>query len=78
MSNEVTNDTVVGNQTQACVVEVAAPSSLSPSDTLLSRIATLLFLLVAGMLTVFGYYASGQPMPSGAPKKAKPMQISCA
>lgn len=58
MSNEATNDTVGGKQTQAHVVEVVSPSSLSPSDKLLRRIATLLSLLVAGMLTVFGYYAS--------------------
>ena len=34
------------------------PSSASPSDMLLRRIAILLFILVAGLLTVFGYYAS--------------------
>jgi predicted PurR-regulated permease PerM len=37
---------------------MALPSSTSPSDRVLRRIAILLFLLVAGMLTVFGYYAS--------------------
>jgi predicted PurR-regulated permease PerM len=58
MSNQVRNDTVVEKQIQAQVVEMAPPSSPSPSDMLLRRIATLLFLLVAGMLTVFGYYAS--------------------
>jgi predicted PurR-regulated permease PerM len=40
------------------VVEMALPSSTSPSDELLRRIATLLFILVAGLLTVFAYYAS--------------------
>ena len=34
------------------------PSSTSSPDKLLSRIAILLFILVAGLLTVFGYYAS--------------------
>src|SRR6202142_4747491 len=34
------------------------PSSASSSDKLLSRIAILLFILGAGLLTVFGYYAS--------------------
>ena len=34
------------------------PSSISSSDKLLSRIAILLFILVAGVLTVFGSYAS--------------------
>ena len=34
------------------------PSSTSPSDLLLRRIAILLFVLVSGLLTVFGYYAS--------------------
>ena len=37
---------------------MAPPSSISSSDRLLSRIAILLFILVAGLLTVFGYYAS--------------------
>jgi len=40
------------------VLEMAMPSSPSSSDKLLSRIAILLFILVAGLLTVFGYYAS--------------------
>src|SRR6202158_5990635 len=43
---------------QASMPEMATPSSASSSDKLLSRIATLLFILVAGLLTVFGYYAS--------------------
>ena len=34
------------------------PSSTSASDLLLRRIAILLFVLVSGLLTVFGYYAS--------------------
>jgi predicted PurR-regulated permease PerM len=43
---------------QASIPEMAMPSSASSSDKLLSRIAILLFILVAGLLTVFGYYAS--------------------
>jgi hypothetical protein len=39
-------------------VEMASPSSTSRSGELLRRIATLLFILVAGLLTVLGYYAS--------------------
>jgi predicted PurR-regulated permease PerM len=37
---------------------MAPPSSTSLSEKQLSRIAILLFTLVAGLLTVFGYYAS--------------------
>jgi predicted PurR-regulated permease PerM len=58
MSDQVTNKSTVAAQNQQRVTEIALPSSISTSDRLLSRIATLLFLLVAGMLTVFGYYAS--------------------
>jgi hypothetical protein len=58
MSDQVTNKSSLVEQSQARVVELALPSSISPSDRILRRIATLLFLLVAGMLTVFGYYAS--------------------
>ena len=58
MSDQVTDKSSVVEQNQVHVVEMALPSSTSPSDRLLRRIATLLFLLVAGMLTVFGYYAS--------------------
>ena len=39
-------------------MEMVLPPSTSPSDELLSRIATLLFILVAALLTVFGYYAT--------------------
>jgi predicted PurR-regulated permease PerM len=39
-------------------MEMALPSSTSPSDQQLRRIAILLFILVACLLTVFGYYAS--------------------
>jgi predicted PurR-regulated permease PerM len=53
----ITNEAVPG-ESQVSVVEVALPPSASSSDTLLRRIAILLFILVAGVLTVFGYYAS--------------------
>ena len=58
MSDQVTNKIAVAEQSQVRVVETALPSSTSPSDELLRRIATLLFILVAGLLTVFAYYAS--------------------
>jgi hypothetical protein len=57
MSEPATNKGAVAEQSQVRGVEMAPPSSLSTSDKLLRRIATLLFLLVAGMLTVFGYYS---------------------
>jgi len=57
MSNQLTDKNSVVEQTRASVPEMA-PFSVSPSDRLLRRIATLLFLLVAGILTLFGYYAS--------------------
>jgi len=52
------NKTIVAEQDQVRAVEMELPYSTSPSDKLLRRIATLLFILVAGLLTVFGYYAS--------------------
>ena len=52
-----TNETAVGDQIQVDVVETAR-SQTSTSEELLRRIATLLFMLVAGLLTVFAYYAS--------------------
>ena len=58
MSDQVANKSAVAGQSQAGAVEMAPPSSASPSDMLLRRIAILLFILVAGLLTVFGYYAS--------------------
>jgi predicted PurR-regulated permease PerM len=39
-------------------VEITLPFLSSPAEKLLRRIAILLFILVAGLLTVFGYYAS--------------------
>jgi predicted PurR-regulated permease PerM len=57
MSDQATNKAVT-EESQLRVLEMAPPSSISSSDKLLRRIATLLFILVAGILTVFGYYAS--------------------
>ena len=58
MSDQVAKKSAVAGQSQVGAVEMAPPSSASPSDMLLRRIAILLFILVAGLLTVFGYYAS--------------------
>jgi len=58
MPDQVKNKSTVAGQDQQRVIEIALPSSISTSDRILRRIATLLFLLVAGMLTVFGYHAS--------------------
>src|ERR1700719_195578 len=58
MSDQVANKAVV-DESQVRTIEVVRPSSTSSSsDALLRRIAILLFILVAGLLTVFGYYAS--------------------
>jgi hypothetical protein len=45
---------VVAEQSHVRIVEMALPSSTSPSDTLLRKIATLLYVLAAGLLAVFG------------------------
>jgi predicted PurR-regulated permease PerM len=58
MSEQATNKSAVAEQNRALVVEMPLPSSASTPDELLRRIATLLFVLVAGLLTVFAYYAS--------------------
>jgi predicted PurR-regulated permease PerM len=58
MSDQVTNKSVAAEQSQVGMVETALPFSTPPSDKMLSRITILLFILVAGLLTVFGYYAS--------------------
>jgi predicted PurR-regulated permease PerM len=58
MSDQVANMSAVAEQSQVRVLEAASPSSTSSSDKLLSGIATLLFILVVGLPTVFGYYAS--------------------
>src|ERR1041385_3231203 len=57
MSDPVTKKTVA-EESQLRVVEMAMPSSTSPSDNWPRRIVTLLLILVAGLLTLFGYYAS--------------------
>src|ERR1700721_1042140 len=57
MSDQVTNE-AAADESRGGVGERAIPPSPSSSDTLLRRIAILLFILVAGLLTVFGYYAS--------------------
>jgi hypothetical protein len=58
MSDQATNERAVSDHIQFAVVEIARPSPTSTSEELLRRIATLLFMLVAGLLTVFAYYAS--------------------
>jgi len=58
MSDQVANMSAVAERSQVRVLEMTPPSSISSSEKLLSRIATLLFILVAGLLTMFGYYAS--------------------
>ncbi|GEM_PF-395203 len=57
MPDQVMNK-AVAEEIQLRAVEVVLPPSTSSSDKLLRRIAILLFTLVAGLLTVFGYYAS--------------------
>jgi hypothetical protein len=59
MSDYALNESAVAEQSQMHEVDlVALPSATSSSEKLLRRIASLLFILVAGLLTVFGYYAS--------------------
>ena len=58
MSDQIANMSAAAEQSRVGVLEIAPPPSPSSSDKLLSRIATLLFILVAGLLAVFGYYAS--------------------
>ncbi len=58
MCDKATNETAVADHIQVGVVETAKPSHTSTPEELLRRIATLLFILVAGLLTVFAYYAS--------------------
>src|SRR6202022_3581017 len=57
MSAQVTNKGVA-EESRLPGVQMALPPSTSASDNLLSRIAILLFILVAGLLTLFGYYGS--------------------
>ena len=58
MSDQVTSKSAAAEESPVRPLEMVPPSSISSSDKLLSRIAILLFILVAGLLTVFGYYAS--------------------
>jgi len=58
MSDQVTNKSAVPEESPVRVLEIAPPSSTPPSDKMLSRITILLLIIVAGLLTVFGYYAS--------------------
>ena len=58
MFDQIANMSTLAEQSRVQVLEMASPSSISSSDKLLSRIAILLFILVTGLLTVFGYYAS--------------------
>ncbi|MHB8616532.1 MAG: hypothetical protein ACYC93_10725 [Candidatus Acidiferrales bacterium] len=58
MSDQVMNESAVVKQGPVRGAVMALPSSTSTSDHLLRRIATLLSILVAGLLTVFAYYAS--------------------
>jgi predicted PurR-regulated permease PerM len=58
MPDQVMYGTAVVEDGLPTVPGMAPPSAASPSDALLRRIATLLLILVAGLLTVFGYYAS--------------------
>ena len=58
MSDQVTNKSAATEHSQVGLQKTALPSSTAPSDMLLHRISALLFILVVGLLTVFGYYAS--------------------
>src|ERR1700719_1310387 len=58
MPNQGTDKSAATERSGVREVEIALPSSASPSHMLLRRIASLLFILVAGLLSVFGYYAS--------------------
>ena len=58
MSGQVRNMSTAAEPNQISIPETAMPSSGSSSDKLLRRITILLLILVAGLLTVFGYYAS--------------------
>ncbi len=58
MPDQFTNESAATEHSEVGLVKMAPPSSTSLSDVLLRRIVILLFILVAGLLTVFGYYAS--------------------
>ncbi len=59
MSEQVLNEMAIADQSHSRVIEtaVAAPAPTA-SEVLLRRIATLLFILVAGVVAVFSYFAS--------------------
>jgi hypothetical protein len=56
--DQVVKNGAAPEQDELRVVEIALSPSSSRSDNQPGRIATLLFILVAGLLTVFGYFAS--------------------
>jgi predicted PurR-regulated permease PerM len=58
MSDHDKHLSAIAEQSQARVAEVGLPAAAATPERLLQRIATLLFILVAGLLTVFCYYAS--------------------
>jgi len=58
MCDQVTNEGAIASESQASVIEIERTSPGSTSEKLLRRIARLLVILVAGLLTVFAYYAS--------------------
>src|ERR1700731_1203436 len=58
MFDQVVNNGAPPEQDELRVLEIVLPPSTSRSGKQLGRIATLLFILVAGLLTVFGYFAS--------------------
>lgn len=58
MPGQALNKNAGLEESQVHEVDLALTSSTSSSEKLLRRIASLLFILVAGLLTVFGYYAS--------------------
>jgi hypothetical protein len=57
MSDQVTNEGAVLDHSQVGVLEIVRRSPILTSKELLRRIVSLLFILVAGLLTVFAYYA---------------------
>ncbi len=58
VADQIMSTSIIVEDSNVGVVGTALPSSTSISGELLRRIATLLLILVAGMLTVFGYFAS--------------------
>jgi predicted PurR-regulated permease PerM len=57
MTDQSTNK-ASAQESQLHVAERALPAPTSASDNVLSKILILLFIIVSGLLTVFGYYAS--------------------